>query len=81
MPDLSTYIALTSLSVSALKTAEQQPGFSGSNIGGELVVTQRFQQRATVSLSHPLLHLSGKPKCVMHEMFTPLVSTEVELAL
>lgn len=81
MPDLSTYIALTSLSVSALKTAEQQPGFSGSNIGGGIGCHTKVPARATVSLIHPLLHLSGKPKCVMHEMFAPLVSTEVELAL
>lgn len=79
--DLSTYAALTSLPVSALKTAEQQPGFSGSSARGELVVTQRFQQEPLFLSAIPLLHLSGKPKCVMHEMFAPLVSKEVELAL
>ena len=35
--------------------------------------------RTAVSLGHPSLHLDVKPKRVMHEMFTPLVSAEVDL--
>lgn len=75
MPDLSTYSALTCLSVSALQTAEQQPDFSGSNIGGIGCHTK------VPAAAIPLLHLNGRPKGVMHEMFAPLVSTELELAL
>lgn len=79
MPDLSTYIALASLSVSTLKTAEQQ---SGSNGGGNWLSHKgSTKSHCLPQPSIPLLHLSGKPKCVMHEMFSPLVSTEAELAV
>lgn len=54
--------------------SQTSPGLIYRAIGCRTKVTAR----TTVSLGHPSLHLGCKPKCVVHETLTALVSVEVD---